>query len=104
MEWVQQYWMELIFTAIVSLFIASVKYMYRAITAVKGGMQAILRDEIIDLYNKCHDSDCVKIYELENMEHLYKNYVALGGNGAIKELYKDFKTLPMHKRTENKDS
>ncbi len=103
MDWIQQYWTEMLFAAIISVCTVSVKYVYKAVCAVKGGMQAILRDEIIALYNRCSDNGCVKIYELENMEHLYINYKALGGNGAVEELYEDFKRIQIYKRMEENE-
>lgn len=62
--------------------------------AVEKGVQALLRAEIIRIYNKYIEKRSIPIYERENLEHLYAEYKALGGNGVIEDLIDKLRDLP----------
>lgn len=61
--------------------------------AICEGMQAILRDRIIQMYSHCEATQRVPLYAMENMSHMYHAYHTLGGNGAISALFEKFKKL-----------
>lgn len=61
--------------------------------AIREGMQAILRDRIIQMYIHCEEKKDVPLYAMENMTHMYNAYHTLGGNGAISAIFEKFKKL-----------
>ena len=63
-------------------------------SAIEKGVQALLRSQIITMYNKYIVIKSVPIYERENLEHLYIEYKALGGNGVIESLMEKLNALP----------
>ena len=63
--------------------------------ALENGLQAILRDRIIQLYGYCEKKGYVQMYEDKNMELMYKAYHGLDGNGLVTHLYTKFQTLPI---------
>ncbi len=84
-------------TAILGLFsrfIIKFKKMQTRQAATELGVQALLRAEIIHIYNKYMDRGEMPIYERENVAELYKQYNNLGGNGVIKELIEKLNNLP----------
>ena len=66
----------------------------KRLNATEKGVQALLRSQIISLYNKYIDKGYMPIYERENLEHLYTEYKALGGNGVIEHLKEKLDSLP----------
>ena len=62
--------------------------------AVEKGVQALLRANIIQIYNKYIDRGEIPIYERENIEHLYAEYKTLGGNGVVESLIEKLEGLP----------
>lgn len=62
--------------------------------AIKNGMQAILRDRIIQAYNHYVVKGWLPFYAMENVTHMYDAYHALGGNGAVTELYEKMLKMP----------
>ena len=68
--------------------------------AVGLGVQALLRDRIIQAYNHYIEKGYCPIYALENVEEMYRQYHALGGNGAITELVERVKELPTQPKGE----
>ena len=61
--------------------------------AILEGLQAILRDRIIQMYAHCEEKKEVPLYAMENMTHMYNAYHILGGNGAITSIYEKFKKI-----------
>lgn len=88
-EFIQENWQ------IVSLLVAAVGYLYRQIVATRAGIRALLRADIIRLYNKYHDDlKYCPIYVKNALEDEYKQYHALKGNGVGTKLYNELMNLP----------
>lgn len=62
--------------------------------ALKAGVQALLRDRIIQAYNHYMDKEYIPIYALESIEACYKSYEELGENGVIDGLMEQIRELP----------
>lgn len=104
---IMEYWVEFAFTAIIAILSGVVRYMYTSFRAMKLGMQAILRNDIIDVYNKCVSREpraYIKLYEISNVEAMYTQYHSLGGNGTITALYEDLLALPTEKEVIHKSN
>ncbi len=96
-EWVFRYWVEALFGLIsLGLTIAyrRIACKVREQDAIKLGIQALLRDRIIQSYNHYQEKEFCPIYALENITALYTQYHALGGNGTVTELVERLKDLP----------
>ena len=95
---IAEYWIEAVFGLILSGLGIGVRYLYKQSKAIKMGLQAMLRDRIIQAYNHYTEKEYCPIYGMENVEALYKQYHALGGNGTVTELIERMKELPDHQR------
>ena len=62
--------------------------------AVDDGVQALLRDRIIERYNHYMDQKHIPIYGMENVLDMYSAYHKLGGNGTITKLVDTLLELP----------
>ena len=77
--------------------------------ALKAGVQALLRDRIIQAYNHyvC-EKGWVPIYAKESIDACYKSYEALGNNGVIDNLMHQLNELqnypPKDKRMRGEDN
>ena len=58
------------------------------------GVEALLRQKIIDSYNKHQDKGFCPIYAKESLKKLYKAYHGLGGNDVATELYNKLLKMP----------
>ena len=101
LSYIQSYWLEWVFglaaTALFSIFsrlFIKFKKMQSRQAATELGVQALLRAEIIHIYNKYMEKRQMPIYERENVAELFKQYTNLGGNGVIKELLEKLNNLP----------
>ena len=100
-EWVIQYWVELLFGGAVTLLGVAYKMLSRKLKekvaedeAVRDGVQALLRDRIIQACDHYSDKEAVTIHGLENIENMYAAYHALGGNGAVTKMVGEVRELP----------
>ena len=73
---------------------AWVKDMRRENNAIKAGIQAVLRNNLIELYEKYYHEGSAPFYIKDNYENMYKQYHALGANGVMDSYYKQFMDLP----------
>lgn len=96
-SWVLKYWTETFFALLVTCMGFTIKKLAKKVNeqeAIKMGVQALLRDRIIQAYNNYHDKGYCPIYARENITELVKQYHNLGGNGIITDLFEKIKRLP----------
>lgn len=84
-----------------ALILMIVKYMLNQIKqnrkdteAVKLGLQALLRSQMISDYNKYSEKGFAPVYARDNFENCWKQYHSLGANGVIDDLHEKFLDLP----------
>lgn len=83
-----------------ALILMIVKYMLNQIKqnrkdteAVKLGLQALLRSQMISDYNKYSEKGFAPIYARDNFENCWKQYHSLGVNGVMDDLHRKFLEL-----------
>lgn len=81
--------------AVISYIFALYRAKKREDDALRAGVQALLRDRIIQAYNHyvC-EKGWVPIYAKESIDACYKSYEALGDNGVIDSLMEQLNELP----------
>lgn len=65
--------------------------------ALKLGIQALLRSQMIAEYNKYNEKGYAPVYARENFENCWKQYHSLGANGVMDDLREKFLDLPVKK-------
>lgn len=120
-EFAAKYWLQLVVTSGTAVVIYIVKSSIKAV--VEQMMQEIdehFKDDIAEqevikygvlslshyiLYRQCQfliDRKYITVSELDDLEHLYSGYSALGGNGTGTKLYEECKKLPIKSHSEIK--
>ena len=80
---------------IITTLVTALAYMYRQIVATRKGVRALLRADLIRLYNKYHDDlRYCPVYVKQSLEDEYQQYHALKGNGVGTNLYNALMALP----------
>lgn len=72
----------------------AIAFLNARIKALKRGLQALLRAEMIAEYNHYSEKGFAPIYAKDNFENLWKQYEALWKNGVMGDLHKRFMALP----------
>lgn len=66
------------------------------IRAIKRGVQALLRDRLIQGYKYYMEKGYTDIDERSNLENVYVQYHDLGQNGVMDDLRQKYLSLPLH--------
>lgn len=65
--------------------------------ASKLGLQALLRSQMINDYNRWSEKEYAPIYARENFQNCWKQYHTLGANGVMDDIHEKFMALPTKK-------
>lgn len=60
--------------------------------AIVEGIRCQLRTEMLRTYYRHRDDGVIRQYEMENFEHNFKAYAALGGNSFIGKIHEEVAT------------
>lgn len=101
MQHIQAHWVEWLFsilTAIIGLGYKSLSVRLKAEheknKAIADGVQALLRENIVENYNKYTDRGYCPIYAKESIKRAYASYHELDGNDVATELYHKLLAMP----------
>lgn len=90
--------------ALLSFVVSAIAYIYYQVIAMRKGIRALLRADLIRLYNKYHDDyEYCPLYVKQSLEDEYKQYHTLKGNGVGTQMYHalmELPTEPQHEREE----
>ena len=102
--WVTQYWVEWLFGLIAAGLIwawrhlaAKVKREQAEQAAIKTGLQALLRAQMVTDFNHYSEKGYAPIYAKENFENCWLQYEKLGQNGVMSNIRARFMNLPTEK-------
>lgn len=108
-EFIVKYWLEFLFSLIIGIigyFVKKIKKKQeeqakkqeeqeKKNKAIENGVQALLRNELIKNFRIYKANGEITLLDKENMEHLFEQYFALGGNGTMHDVYKEFQEIPI---------
>lgn len=101
-EFIIRYWIEFLFSGLITVLSYSMmkisqqfKKEVKDQKSIKIGIQAILRDRLIQSYNKHTREGFCSIHDRDNMTNMYEQYHGLGENGVMDGLYDEVMSLPV---------
>ena len=80
MEFIKEYWVQIIFLG--SFLIGFYKFAMAMIEATK----CSLRNDVLEIYDRCKEDKKITKYQLESIEYSYVQYKKLKGNSFIDNL------------------
>lgn len=99
------HWLEWLFTAVLAALSWLFKLMRDQLKqeqakneAIAEGVQSLLRESIVNSYNRYSDRGCCPIYAKESIKKVYKAYHNLGGNDVATSLYHKVLEMPEEKK------
>ena len=93
LDFITKYWIEFLFTSLTTGFI----YVFKQYKGLKSGMIALLRNEIVRIYEIYINLGYCPSYMKENVNNMYDSYHKLGGNGMVTTMVNDLFKLPNEK-------
>ena len=67
---------------------------YKQLKAVKAGVQALLRDRLLQAFKHSEEQGWADYDDRSNVENLYLQYHCLGVNGVMDDMHRRFLELP----------
>lgn len=83
-----------LFTGAVGIFHDRMRRVRVETACVKTGIQALLRAQMINDYNKWSAKGYAPIYAKDNFENCWQSYHSLGANGVMDDIHIKFLALP----------
>ena len=93
-----KYWVEFLLTSLTAGFI----YVFKQYIGLKTGMIALLRNEIVRIYENSINIGFCPSYMKENINNMYESYHKLGGNGMVTTMVSEIFKLPNELKKEDK--
>lgn len=93
-QWLSLLSVPSLLAALVGYLLGRLKKVKQSNEALKLGVQALLRSQMIRDYNKYSDLGHAPLYAKENFENCWQQYHALGANGVMNDIHAKFLALP----------
>ena len=107
LSYLQSHWLEWLFAVLTAAagigyrnVSAKLKLEHERSIAIANGVQSLLRENIVENYNKYSERGYCPIYAKESIKKVYTAYHNLGGNDVATELYR--KLLALSEEKEDK--
>lgn len=97
LDFIVKYWLEILMTLITS----GVIYIFKQYINLKKGMRALLKNEIVRIYETSTSLGYCPSYMKENINEIYKSYHGLNGDGMATAMFNDILKLPNKKGDDN---
>lgn len=93
-SYISAHWVQWVFAGLLALLgwgnrklTARLKEEQMRNEAIADGVQSLLRESIVNSYNRYTDKGFMPIYAKESLKYVYRSYHNLGGNDVATELY-----------------
>lgn len=96
----KDYWfyiLYLILASVIGVIFKKMRNYKSKLDSTQLGVRALLRSEMIGVYNKYNELEYFPIYERESVADMLSQYEILNGNGIIKSLIEKLYELPTEK-------
>lgn len=88
-----KYWIEILLTSLTT----GIVYVFKQYIGLKNGLKALLRNEIVRIYETYSKLGYCPSYMKENANEIYLNYHKLKGNGMATSMIGEIYKLPNEK-------
>ena len=94
LDFIIKYWVEIVLTSITT----GVVYVFKEYIGLKNGLKALLRNEIVRIYETYSKLGYCPSYMKENANEIYLNYHKLKGNGMATSMINEIYKLPTERK------
>lgn len=79
--------------ALITLTLTELGALYIFAKTMFDGIKCSLRNDILNIYDRCKDTKQITHYQLQSLEYSYKLYKKLKGNSFVEEIHNRVKTF-----------
>lgn len=82
MEFVKEYW------GMITFFVGEIAVLYAFLQSIKKGIKCCLRNDILDIFDRCKEKREITHYQLQSIKFSYDVYKKLKGNSFVDDIVK----------------
>lgn len=82
LDFLKEYWV------LITFFIGEIGVVWAFIQSIKKGIKCTLRNDILDIYDRCKDKQEITRYQLQSIKYSYEVYKKLKGNSFVDDIVK----------------
>lgn len=90
MEFLKEYWV------LITFFFGEIGVLIAFVKSIHEGIKCSLRNDILDIYDRCKESERITHYQLQSIKYSYALYKKLKGNSFVEDIMervKDFELV-----------
>lgn len=80
LEFIKEYWV------IITAFLGEIAVLFGFVKNINKSTQCTLRNDILDIYDRCKESGKITHYQLQSIMYSYDRYKKLKGNSFVDEI------------------
>ena len=86
---IKEYWV------IISAFVGEIGVLWAFVSNLNKSTKCTLRNDILDIYDRCKDSGKITRYQLQSIMYSYDRYKKLKGNSFVEEIIEKIKDFEL---------
>ena len=89
-NFIKEYWV------LITFFMGELGLVWVFIESIKKGIKCTLRNDILDIYDRCKDTKRITRYQLQSIKYSYDVYKKFKGNSFVDDIVEkvnDFKII-----------
>lgn len=89
-NYIKEYWV------LITFFLGEVGVVWVFIQSIRKGIKCTLRNDILDIFDRCKDKQEITHYQLQSIKYSYDVYKKLKGNSFVDDIVEkvnDFKIV-----------
>ena len=79
-SFIKEYWV------LIAFFLGEVAVVYGFVQALRKGIKCTLRNDILNIYDKCKEKKEITHYQLQSIKYSYDVYKKLKGNSFVDDI------------------
>lgn len=79
-NFIKEYWV------LITFFIGEIGVVFGFVQALRKGIKCTLRNDILDIYDRCKDKEEITYYQLQSIKYSHEVYKKLKGNSFVDEI------------------
>ena len=80
LEFIKEYWV------IITAFLGEIGVLWGFVKNINKSTQCTLRNDILDIYDRCKESGKITHYQLQSIMYSYDRYKKLKGNSFVEDI------------------
>lgn len=89
LDFIKEYWV------IISFFLGEIGILYAFISLIRKSSKCSLRNDILDIYDRCKEKGKITHYQLQSIKYSYDLYKKFKGNSFVDEIMEKVKKFDL---------